>query len=57
MAGVLPQWAALGLILIGIGAIQKKSSYGARVLGQKDLWLALRSDAGVNEPSDSVHQG
>ncbi len=24
MAGVLTQWAALGLILIGIGAIQKK---------------------------------
>jgi uncharacterized membrane protein YphA (DoxX/SURF4 family) len=57
MAGVLTQWAALGLILIGIGAIQKKIFvWQSGFWGRKDLWLALRPDAGVNESGDPVHK-
>jgi len=45
---VLSQCAALGLILIWFGAIQKKKVlYGNR---------GLLPDAGVDESCDSVHQ-
>ena len=56
MAGALTKWAALGLILIGLGAIQKKIFvWHSGFWGEKNLWLALRPDASVNEPGDSVH--
>jgi hypothetical protein len=58
MAGVLTQWAALGLNLDRARCHPEKNLCMALgVLGRKDPWLALRPDAGVNEPGDSVHQG
>src|SRR5438445_777789 len=47
--GLLTQLAAIGLILIMLGAIQKKIFVKDGVLGRPSLRLALRSDAGRDE--------
>ena len=55
--GVLTQLAALGLILIMLGAIQKKIFvWHTGFLGRKEFGMALRSDAGGDEPGHSVHR-
>jgi putative oxidoreductase len=55
--GVLTQLAAFGLILIMLGAIQKKIfSLAYRLLGRQSLRLALRPDVDPDEPGNRIHR-
>ena len=50
------QLAALGLILVGLGAIQKKAfKWKTGFWGEKASGLALRPDARGDEPGDRRH--
>ncbi len=54
--GVLTQLAALGLILIVLGAISEENLCLAyRFLGRENLWLSLRFDVGCHVPGN-FHQ-
>ena len=56
--GILTQLAAIGLILIMLGAIQKKIFvWKIGFLGRAGLWLALRLDAGRDEPRHRDNRG
>jgi putative oxidoreductase len=53
--GVLIQLAAIGLILVMLGAIQKKIMAWHRLLGQERFRLALRSAVRGHEPCHCDH--
>ena len=55
--GVFTQLAAIGLILVMLGAIQKKIFvWHTGFWGEKDLWLALRPDVCGDEPGHPVYE-
>ena len=53
--GVLAPWAAVGLILLMLGAIYKKAWCGRQASGARSLGLELRGADRLDEPGDCDH--